>query len=44
VIAPSLVSKYPQWQCTVSFCHKARVWRTDEQTDVETELRQLIRR
>jgi len=26
-----VVSKYPQ--CIVWFCHKARVWRTDGQTD-----------
>jgi len=26
-----VVSKYPQ--CIVCFCHKARVWRTDRQTN-----------
>ena len=39
-----MVSKYPQ--CIVWFCHKARVWRTDGQTDRRTdgrtEIRQLI--
>ena len=35
------VSKYPQW--VVWFCHKARVWRTDRQTDGQTEFRQWYR-
>jgi len=32
-----VVSKYPQ--CIAWFCHKARVWQTDGQTDGRTKLR-----
>ena len=34
------------YKCTACFCHKARVWQTDRQTDgqTDTELRQLMPR